>query len=267
MSVLDAIIERTRVRLAEAPPDVAALERRIEWMAQHAPPRDAKAALSPDPRQKNALIAEVKRRSPSLGSLAEGADALTVASRYAAHGAAAISVLTEPERFGGRFEDLAAVSEAVPCPTLCKDFVVDVRQVMMAREHGASLVLLIVAGLSDHELVGLRRDIEALGMTALVECHDEAEIERALRADAQVIGVNNRDLRSLVIDLAVCERLRPLIPDDRLPIAESGVATTADVARLRGAGYHRFLVGSSLMLAPDPGALLSSLVHEVGGGG
>lgn len=261
MSVLDAIIARTRQRLADSPPDVASLERRI---AQAPAIRDVFAALSPDASRQNAIIAEVKRRSPSLGSLDEGADAVTTALRYAGHGAAAISVLTEPERFGGRFEDLAEVSGQVHCPTLCKDFVVDPRQVLMARAHGASLVLLIVAGLTDKDLVSLRLDIEALGMQALVECHDEAEIDRALTSGARIIGVNNRDLRSLVIDLAVCERLRPLIPDDRLPIAESGIASPADVRRLRASGYHRFLVGSSLMLAPDPGALLASLVHETG---
>lgn len=261
MSVLDAIIARTRQRLAESPPDVRALEARLST----APPvRDALAALSPDARHQNAIIAEVKRRSPSLGSLNEEADAVATASRYAAHGAAAISVLTEPERFGGRFEDLAEVSARVPCPTLCKDFVVDPRQVLMARAHGASLVLLIVAGLNDKALMSLRFDIEALGMQALVECHDEGEVDRALASGARIIGVNNRDLRSLVIDLAVCERLRPLIPDDRLPIAESGIASPADVRRLRASGYHRFLVGSSLMLAPNPGALLASLVHETG---
>ncbi|HRE89062.1 MAG TPA: indole-3-glycerol-phosphate synthase TrpC, partial [Myxococcota bacterium] len=132
-----------------------------------------------------------------------------------------------------------------------------------------SLVLLIVAGLEDRALVSLRLDIEALGMQALVECHDESEVDRALSSGARIIGVNNRDLRTLVIDLAVCERLRSRIPDDRLPIAESGIASPADVRRLRGSGYHRFLVGSSLMLAPEPGALLASLVnesgHEVGG--
>lgn len=264
MSVLDDIIAATRARLAAKPPDLAALER---MALERAAPLDALVSLSPDPTRKNAVIAEVKRRSPSLGSLNESADAVSVASRYAASGAAAISVLTEPDRFGGRFEDLLAVSQAVTCPTLCKDFVVDTRQVLMARAHGASLVLLIVAGLTDQELLSLRRDIEALGMQALVECHNEREVERALVADARIIGVNNRDLHSLVIDLAVCERLRPMIPEDRLPIAESGIATTADVRRLRDSGYHRFLIGSSLMLADDPGALLVSLVQETGRGG
>lgn len=261
MSVLDNIIARTRQRLADSPPDVTSLQRRI---AEAPAVRDVFAALSPDASRQNAIIAEVKRRSPSLGSLNEGADAVTTAARYAEHGAAAISVLTEPERFGGRFEDLAEVSARVSCPTLCKDFVVDPRQVLMARAHGASLVLLIVAGLNDKELVDLRLDIEVLGMQALVECHDESEVDRALTSGARIIGVNNRDLRTLVIDLAVCERLRKLIPDDRLPIGESGVASPADVRRLRASGYHRFLVGSSLMLAPDPGALLASLVHETG---
>lgn len=261
MSVLDAIVTSTRRRLTDHPPDVPLLLRMI---AHAPPPRDAVSALSPDARHRNAVIAEVKRVSPSLGVLSADADAVAVASRYADHGAAAISVLTEPERFGGRFEDLAEVARMVPVPALCKDFIVDPRQVLLARAHGASLALLIVAALTDHELASLQRDIEALGMVALVECHDEREVERALAANARIIGVNNRDLASLHIDLAVCERLRPLIPDDRLPIAESGIASPDDVRRLRDSGYHRFLVGSSLMRAADPGALLAALVHETG---
>lgn len=261
-SVLESIIGRTRERLRMSPPDVAALEVAI---ALRDAPKDVRLALSPDSTRHNAIISEVKRRSPSMGSLSEEADAVAVASTYAASGAAAISVLTEPERFGGRFEDLDAVSRAVACPTLCKDFIVDPRQVLMARANGASLVLLIMAGLTDVEFVGLHRDIEALGMAALVEVHNEAELDRALVLGATIVGVNNRDLHTLVIDLAVCERLRRAIPDECLPIAESGIATTADIRRLRGSGYHRFLIGSSLMTAENPGALLRSLVVEVGG--
>jgi indole-3-glycerol phosphate synthase len=256
-SVLEDIIARTRARLRETPPDLAALE---ALALTAPPPRDALEALSKGP-QINAIIAEVKRRSPSLGALKTDADAVATASTYASSGAAAISVLTEPERFGGRFEDLAQVSAAVVVPTLCKDFIVDPRQVLTARAHGASLVLLIVAALNDEALVSLRRDIEALGMVALVEVHDEAELDRALATGARLIGVNNRSLHTLHIDLAVSERLRPRIPDDRLPISESGVSTPADILRLRDAGFHRFLIGSSLMTASDPGALLAELVH------
>lgn len=261
MSVLDAIVARTRERLRESPPDVAALERQV---ASAPAPRDALAALA---APGNRIIAEVKRRSPSQGTLAAQADAPSVGAAYEAAGAACISVLTEPERFGGSFADLAAVSARVAIPTLCKDFIVDPRQVLMARAHGASLVLLIVAALGDVELASLRRDIEALGMQALVETHDAAEVDRALASGARIVGVNSRSLHTLHIDLAVAEALRPRIPDDVFPIAESGVTGPADVARLRAAGYRRFLVGTSLMTAPGgPDALLRAMV-AVGEGG
>lgn len=254
-SVLDAIVARTRARLAESPPDVAVLEAKI---AKQRPAKDALFALS---EPGNRIIAEVKRRSPSLGALAPEADAVAVARRYVAAGAAAISVLTEPERFGGSFEDLQAVSEAVPVPALCKDFIVDPRQVLMARAHGASLVLLIVAALSDAELVSLREAIESHGMQALVEVHDREECRRALATGARVIGVNSRDLHTLTIDLAVAEALRAELPDQVMPIAESGVHGPAEIARLRRAGYRRFLVGSSLMTASDPEALLRAMIE------
>lgn len=254
MSVLDEICARTRARLAAEPPDLAALEVRV---AARAPARDAYAALS---APGNRVIAEVKRRSPSLGALAPEADAVAVAKTYVTAGAAAISVLTEPERFGGSFEDLQAVSEAVAVPTLCKDFVVDPRQVLLARAHGASLVLLIVAALSDRELVVLRESIEALGMQALVEVHDRLEAQRALASGARIVGVNSRSLHTLAIDLRVAEELRAELPEHVLPIAESGIHGPAEVARLRAAGYRRFLIGSSLMTAPDPAALMSAML-------
>lgn len=256
-SILDAIVARARARLREQPPDVAALEARLGDL----PVRDALAALqAPGVR----IIAEVKRVSPSLGALAPAADAVAVAKGYARAGAAAISVLTEPERFGGSFEDLLAVSRAVEVPTLCKDFVVDRRQVLMARAHGASLVLLIVAALSDAELVALREEIERHGMQALVEVHDREEARRALATGARIVGVNSRNLHTLTIDLAVAEALRSELPDAVLPIAESGVHGPTEIARLGRAGYRRFLVGSSLMTAGDPGALLAAMIATTG---
>lgn len=252
-SILTAIVARTRARLGEHPPDIAALEARLGDF----PVRDPIAALAaPGIR----IIAEVKRVSPSLGALAPSADAVSVAKGYAAAGAAAISVLTEPERFGGSFEDLQAVSRAVAVPTLCKDFIVDRRQVLMARAHGASLVLLIVAALSDAELVSLREAIEQLGMQALVEVHDREEARRALATGARIVGVNSRNLHTLAIDLAVAEALRGELPDDVLPIAESGVNGPAEITRLGRAGYRRFLIGSSLMTAADPRALLAAMI-------
>lgn len=259
-SVLDAIVMRTRLRLAEAPPNVAALERAA--LARR-PAADAVRTLTSDGTT-NRIIAEIKRRSPSLGALNEGADAIAVARTYAGAGAAAISVLTEPERFGGSFADLGTVSDAVSTPTLCKDFIVDPRQVLMARAHGASLVLLIVAAFARTEatrrIAALRADIEALGMTALVEVHDVAELDLALAAGARVVGVNSRDLRTLRIDLAVAEALGPRIPPGIIAIAESGIQGPRDIGRLRRATYRAFLVGSSLMTAPDPGASLRALI-------
>ncbi len=259
-SVLDAIVQRTRLRLAEAPPNVAALERAA--LARPAA-ADVIRTLTSDGTA-NRIIAEIKRRSPSLGALNESADAIAVARTYAGAGAAAISVLTEPERFGGSFADLGTVSDAVPTPTLCKDFIVDPRQVLMARAHGASLVLLIVAAFARAEatkrIAALRADIEALGMTALVEVHDAVELDLALAAGAHVVGVNSRDLRTLHIDLAVAEALGPLVPPGIIAVAESGIQGPRDIARLRRAAYRAFLVGSSLMTAADPGAALRALI-------
>jgi indole-3-glycerol phosphate synthase len=254
-SVLLSICDRTRARLAATPPDIAALETAI---AARRPARDALAALTPMPGQAR-IIAEIKRHSPSAGALNADVDPVAMATTYATHGAAAISVLTEPERFGGSFADLDAVSAAVAVPTLCKDFMVDSRQFLMARAHGASLVLLIVAALGDRELRDFREQAEALGMQALVETHDATEIERAVASGARIIGVNSRDLHSLRIDLAVAERLRSHIPDDVVAVAESGIHTPADIQRLGNAGYGVFLIGSSLMTAVDPGAQLAAL--------
>ncbi|MBL8785697.1 MAG: indole-3-glycerol-phosphate synthase [Deltaproteobacteria bacterium] len=264
MSVLESIVQRTRQRLAESPPHLEALCARVEDMNQALPPLDVLAALrAPGHR----IIAELKRHSPSLGALAPDADPFAVATAYADAGAAAISVLTEPERFGGSFADLDAVSRLVHprgVPTLCKDFVVDPRQVLMARAHGASLVLLIVRALDDQALVSLREQIESLGMQALVETHDAHEIARAVATGARIIGVNSRNLDTLVIDLAVAEALRAAIPADRIAIAESGIESSAHVARLARSGYRHFLVGSSLMRHADPAALLRELINAEG---
>ncbi len=253
-SVLDAICDATRARLAAHPPDMAAVEAALS----SAPPvRDVLAALgAPGTR----VIAEVKRHSPSAGLLRSGVDPAALAARYATSGAAAISVLTEPERFGVSLDDLAAAAAAVETPLLCKDFMVDRRQFALARAHGASLVLLIVAALSDRELRDFRELAESLGMTALVETHDAHEIARAVGSDARVIGVNSRNLHSLAIDLAVAESLRERIPSDAIAIAESGIHTEADLTRLVRAGYRHFLIGSSLMQSEDPGARLAALI-------
>jgi indole-3-glycerol phosphate synthase len=254
LGVLGEVLAATRARLAARPPDRAALEREV---AASPPPPDALPSLrAPGVR----VIAELKRRSPSRGDLRPDADPVAVARAYAEAGAAAVSVLTEPDRFGGSLDDLRAVSAAVPIPSLRKDFLVDDVQLLEARAAGAAMALLIVAALDDRTLARLARAAESLGLLPLVEAHTEDEVRRALDAGARAVGVNSRDLRTLAIDLAVAERLRPVVPDGVLAVAESGVTTPYDLARLRRAGYDAFLVGSSLMAAPDPGRALRDLL-------
>ena len=219
--------------------------------------RSLHAALSqPD----LAVIAEVKRRAPSVGSLAEAADPVAVARAYERAGAAAISVLTDGPHFGGSLADLAAVSAAVDLPVLRKDFLIDPLQVAEAAVHGADAVLLIVAMLDDAQLAELSAAVTELGLEALVETHTAEEVERALAAGARIVGVNNRDLESLAIDLATGEALLPTLrAAGVVAIGESGVHGPAEARRLRTAGADAILVGSALMAAPDPGALVEEL--------
>ncbi len=202
------------------------------------------------------VIAEVKRRSPSAGELAAEADAGVTARRYADAGAAAISVLTEPDHFGGALEDLEIVRDAQTAPVLRKDFVVDPYQIVEARAAGADAVLLIVAALGAALPDYLGRAAEA-GLDALVEVHDEAELRVALDAGARIVGVNNRNLTDLRVDLAVCEQLLPHIPPETVKVAESGIFAGADAGRMAAAGADAVLVGTSLMTAENPGALIA----------
>ncbi len=195
------------------------------------------------------LVAEIKRASPSKGVLAEAVDPPELARRYAHAGADAISVLTEQHRFGGSMADLTAVHRAVDLPVLRKDFLFAPYHLYQARAAGAAAALLIVAMLDDAALRDLTALAYEISLTPLVEVHREDEVERALAAGARVIGINNRDLHTFHVDLAVTERLRPLIPPDRLVVGESGVFTAADVARLRAAGVDAILVGEALMRA------------------
>jgi indole-3-glycerol phosphate synthase len=207
-----------------------------------------------------AIIAEVKRRSPSVGAIAEGIDPAERAHAYESAGAAGISVLTEPDHFGGALEDLASARVATATtPLLRKDFVIDARQLEAARAAGADVVLLIAALHDEAALRTLVDHAHGLDLEVLLEVHDEPELERALATDAVLIGINNRDLRSFGVDLAVTERLAPLVPEGRLVVAESGVKTTADAARLRAAGVDALLVGEALMRAQEPGGLLRAL--------
>lgn len=203
------------------------------------------------------FIMEVKRASPSRGALRPAADPAAIARGYS--GAAdAVSVLTDGPYFGGSLDDLAAVRRAYDGPLLAKDFIVDPRQVAEARIHGADAVLAMLSVLDDAEAAAVVAEARRLGMDTLVEAHDEAEVRRAVALGGAIVGINNRDLRTLEVDLAVTERLARLVPADRLVVAESGIASRADVARL-APHANAFLVGSSLMAAPDPAAAARAL--------
>ena len=207
-----------------------------------------------------AVIAEMKRRSPSGGALRESLTPGEVAGAYEAAGAAAISVLTDRPDFGGSLDDLVAVRAAVEIPVLRKDFVVDPVQVAEARVAGADWVLLIVALLGQAALEEALAAATRFGAGALVEAHTAEEVRRAVDAGAAVIGINNRDLTTLTTDLATFSRLRPLVPAGVVTVAESGVRTASDVTRLVGEGADAVLVGEALMRAPEPAALLAEMV-------
>jgi indole-3-glycerol phosphate synthase len=198
------------------------------------------------------VLAEVKRRSPSKGDIAPALDPVEQAAAYRDGGAAGVSILTEPRHFGGSAEDLAAVRAQVQLPILKKDFHVDVIQLMEAHTLGASAALLIARAVAPDLLVSLVDEGRALGLELLVEVRDEEELETAIRAKASMIGVNNRNLETLVIDPATCDRLIPLIPPDVVAVAESGVQSRADVERYAAIGADAVLVGSVLSASADP---------------
>ncbi len=256
MSVLDEILVGVREDVAtrEAARPLAELKR---IAAQRPAPRDAMAALR---APGVGVIAEVKRSSPSRGALAPIEDPAGLAREYAAGGARVISVLTEGRRFHGSLEDFDAVRRAVAVPLLRKDFVISSYQVHEARAHGADLVLLIVAALPQNALVGLVERVESLGMTALVEVHDEGEADRALEAGARVIGVNARDLRTLEVDRGVFERIAPGLPTRIVKIAESGVRGPHDLIGYAAAGADAVLVGEGLVTNASPRQAVADLV-------
>jgi indole-3-glycerol phosphate synthase len=255
-SVLDSIVAGVREDLAarEAQVDIAEIKRR----AAAAPgPRDVLADLR---APGVGVIAEVKRASPSKGTLAPIADPAELAAAYAEGGARVISVLTEQRRFQGTLADLAAVRAAVDVAVLRKDFIVSPYQVHEARAYGADLVLLIVAALEQPALESLLDRVESLGMTALVEVHTEEECDRALEAGAKVIGVNARDLHTLEVDRSVFGRIAPGLPSDVLRVAESGVRGPGDLLTYAGWGADAVLVGEGLVTSGDPAAAVRGLV-------
>lgn len=223
------------------------------------PRRPFEAALRPRAGAGPRIIAEVKRRSPSKGAIREGADPVAVARAYEAGGAAAISVLTDSRYFGGSLEDLVTVRAAVGIPVLRKDFIIDPYQLEESAAAGADAVLLIARALPGDRLPGLLREARALGLEALVEVHDPAEMAAAAAAGATVIGINNRDLATFTVDTGLTVRLAPLAPRGAVVVAESGIAARADIEHLAAAGAGAFLVGESLMRSGDPARALRDL--------
>lgn len=259
MSVLDDILVDVRADLAvrQRATPLEQLKHAAATAATATSPRDVTAALR---RQGVAVIAEVKRASPSKGALAAIADPAALAADYEAGGAAVISVLTEGRRFGGSLDDLAAVRDVVGVPLLRKDFVVSSYQVWEARAYGADLVLLIVAALEQNALVSLVERASSIGLVPLVEVHSQVELSRALDAGAQVIGVNARNLATLEVDRSIFARLAPQIPDDIIKIAESGVRGPHDLLAYAAAGADAVLVGESLVIGKDPRSAVADLV-------
>jgi indole-3-glycerol phosphate synthase len=224
------------------------------------PPRDFAAALRRGPGDPIRVVAEVKKASPSRGVIRADFDPVAIARTYADSGAAALSVLTDREWFQGGLEHLDAVRKAVNLPILRKDFTLDAYHVYEARRHGADAVLLIAALLDDGRLKDLMSLTQSLNMCAVVEVHDAAELDRALKAGAKVVGINNRDLVTFETDLSVTDRLLPAIPRDVVRISESGIQSHAQVAALAAAGADAVLVGESLMKSADVGAALRALL-------
>ena len=248
MSVLDDIVAGVRDDLSKRQQETSEADLRAA-LADVDPPRDP----MPDFRAPgSSVIAEVKRRSPSKGDLADIPDPADLASAYARGGAHAISVLTEERRFGGSLADLRAVRAAVDTPLLRKDFIVTRYQLLEARAAGADLALLIVAALDDDTLRRLYDDARELGLTVLVEVHDEPETERAVALGAELVGVNARNLRTLDVDPGAFARLAPLVPADRVLVAESGITGPDDVTGFVADGARAVLVGEALVRDGDP---------------
>ena len=254
--LLKAIVAATERRVATTRTRVSSrtLEQAI---VAAAPARGFRRRLAAPGRN---VIAECKRRSPSRGILRRSYDPAAIASSYAAAGAAAISVLTEPSFFDGALSHLEEVRRAVTLPLLRKDFTVDPYQLLEARAAGADAVLLIVAALDRDTLRDLHGAARDLDLDVLVEVHDERELETAVDVGADLIGVNNRNLRTLEVSVDASFRLAPLMPPNVVAVAESGLKTSDDLDRLQAAGYRAFLVGERFMTAPDPGEALRSLV-------
>ncbi len=257
---LDQIVAATRRRVVDAKrsADLRQLEQRAE---RHAP-RGFRRALAARSRTGPAIIAELKKASPSRGLIRASFNPTSLAEELAGAGAVALSVLTDEEFFQGSLENLQRASASVKLPCLQKDFIVDEFQLLQARACCADAILLIVAVLSPAELIALSKKSRALGLDVLCEAHNEEELGRAVDAGSDVIGVNNRDLRTFEVDANTALRLAELVPQNVISVAESGINNGADIARLRAAGYKAFLIGESLMKAASPGEALKVLLAD-----
>jgi indole-3-glycerol phosphate synthase len=260
MTILHQIVSETRARLAGIAGPAYWTE--LEKMAERHTPRGFRQRLLDCSRTGPAVIAELKKASPSKGVIRADFRVVELARAMEQACAAALSVLTEEKHFQGSLETLRLASANVSIPCLRKDFIVDELQMLEARAYGADAALLIVAALEDSELKQLRSAAQGLQLDVLCEVHDEHELHRAVDAGFDIIGVNNRDLRTFQVTLETSLRLNANIPANALRVAESGIHTGADIARLRSAGYQAFLIGESLMKERDPGEALSKLLAD-----
>ncbi len=257
--ILDEIVENKKLEVAESKEGLP-FEVLEEQINNALPPRDFFEAIKPNGQLK--IISEVKHASPSKGVFREDFDPVKIAQSYSSGGASAISVLTDEKYFKGSLQYLKNIREQVRTPLLRKDFIIDPYQVYEARLYGADALLLIVAALDQALLVELLELTHSLSMNAIVEVHDEAELDRALAANSRIIGINNRDLRTFDVDLNVSINLSAKVPSDRIVIAESGIGSIDDIDRLRAHGVHVFLIGETFMKAPDPGQKLKELIES-----
>ena len=251
-NILAQIVEQKKQKLGT-------LTKALECRAEETTPgrRDFQRALSDGPI---AIIAEIKKASPSRGVLARNFEPAQIAAAYQEGGAAALSVLTDEPNFQGNLQHLETARQATRIPVLRKDFTIDIYHVVEAAAHGSDAILLIAAILSERELRDFRELAEQYRMAAVVEVHDEDELQKAVGSGAQIIGVNNRDLRTFEVNLAVSLRLAPRIPAGVVKLAESGIHARDDVQRLRAAGFQAFLVGEHFMISGDPAAALRKLL-------
>ena len=261
MTILDDIVARTRERLAAAPLDRKDLRRAaIERLANHEPHSFARAIS----REGINIIAEIKSASPSAGSIVENPDVELIAREYKAGGAAALSVVTEPEFFRGDRGWLSRARHAADLPVIMKDFVIEPGQILEGVAAGADAILLLASLLDATQIRRFIADLDRYGCDALVEVHDDTELQRAIDGGARLIGVNNRNLRDFRVDLGTSEELAKKIPANAIRVAESGIREHADIARLSRAGFHAFLVGESLLRQNDRSAAVRRLIRGEG---